>query len=286
MLVREPQNPPHHAREDASPQPTLQSLGDYHIHTRYSDGEGEVVEFVERAIALGLPEIGFADHLVPPGLGRVGSYGVPPDQLESYVAAVRDAAARYPEIRVLLSVEADYLVKYEEALAEMLKQYPFDYVVGSIHFVGSFDFADEAKERHPLWNDVDEVFRGYYEATCRAAESGLFQIMAHVGYVGLWGHRPSDVMIECEDEALHAIAAAGMVLELNTGGVLDPIGAMYPSDDLLQRACRLGIPLTLSSDAHTMDDVAMLYEEGVARARAAGYSNVVRMSDRSAIPLP
>lgn len=283
--MREPQNTPDHAHEDAAPHRTP-GLGDYHIHTRYSDGEGEVAEFVERAIALGLPEIGFADHLVPPGLGDAGSYGVPPDQLESYVVAVRDAAARYPEIRVLLSVEADYLIGYEEPLAALLAQYPFDYVVGSIHFVGSFDFADEAKERHPLWNDVDSVFRGYYEATRRAAQSGLFQIMAHVGYVGLWGHRPSAAVVASEDEALRAIAAAGMVLELNTGGPLDPIGEMYPSESVLQRAARLGIPLTLSSDAHTTDDVAMLYDEGAARARAAGYTHVVRMSDRRAVPLP
>ena len=283
--MREPQNGPHHAQHNAS-NPTVPSLGDYHIHTHFSDGEGEVVEFVERAIALGLPEIGFADHIVPPGLGDAGSYGVALEHVEDYVTAVRDAAARYPEIRVLLGTEADYLIEHEEALAAILAQFPFDYVIGSIHFVGSFDFADEAKEHHPLWNDVDDVFRGYYEATCRAAESGLFQIMAHVGYVGLWGHQPSAAIVASEDKALRAIADAGMVLELNTGGPLDPIGDMYPSEGVLQRAALMGVTLTLSSDAHTTDDVAMLYEEGVARARAAGYTTVVRMSDRAEVPLP
>ena len=285
MLVREPQDAQNPAREE-SPQRAVPSLGDYHVHTRFSDGKGDVAEFVERAIALGLPEIGFSDHLVPPGLGDASAYGVPPDQLEAYVTAVRDAAARYPEIHVLLGVEADYLIEYEDALAEMLAQHPFDYVLGSIHFVGSFDFADEAKEHHPLWSDVDEVFRGYYEATCRAAESGLFQIMAHVGYVGLWGHQPSDAIVASEGKALRAIAEAGMVLELNTGGPLDPIGDMYPSRGVLQRAARMGIPLTLSSDAHSINDVAMLYAEGVIRARAAGYNTVVRMSDHAEVPLP
>ena len=280
----EPQDAQKHSREE-TPRRAVPSLGDYHVHTRFSDGEGEVAEFVERAIALGLPEIGFADHLVPPGLGEAGSYGVAPDQLEDYVTAVREAAVHYPEIRVLLSVEADYLIEHEDALAEMLAQFPFDYVVGSIHFVGSFDFADEAKEHHPRWDDVDDVFRGYYEATCHAAESGLFQIMAHVGYVGLWGHQPSEAIVASEDKALRAVADAGMVLELNTGGPLDPIGEMYPSESVLQRAALMGVPLTLSSDAHTTDDLAMLYGEGVARARAAGYTTVVRMSDGSAIPL-
>lgn len=282
--MREPQDAPHRAHGDG-PEPAVPGLGDYHIHTRHSDGEGEVAEFVERAIALGLPEIGFADHLVPPGLGEAGSYGLAPDKLERYVRDIRDAAVRYPEIRVLLSVEADFLPEHEEALARMLTPYPFDYVIGSIHFVGSFDFADETKEHHPLWNDVDGVFRGYFDATRSAAQSGLFQIMAHVGYVGLWGHRPSDAVVESEDTALRAIADAGMVLELNTGGVLDPIGDMYPSRDLLGRAQRMGIPLTLSSDAHTTGDVAMLYGEGVARARAAGYTAIMRMSDRSEVPL-
>lgn len=261
-------------------------LGDYHIHTCYSDGEGEVAEFVERAIALGLSEIGFADHLVPPGLGEAGSYGIDEGRLDRYVREVRAAGDRYPEIRVLLSVEADYLPEHEDALAGLLAAHPFDYVVGSIHFVDDFDFADEAKEHHARWDDVDAVFSGYYRTTRRAAESGLFHIMAHVGYIGLWGHTPSAAVAATEDEALRAIAAAGIILELNTGGVLDPAGDMYPSPSLLERACRMGIPLTFSSDAHSPQEVGMSFPEGAARARKAGYASVVRMSDRGEIPLP
>lgn len=261
-------------------------LGDYHLHTRYSDGEGEPAEFVERAIELGLSEIGFADHLVPPGLGEAGDYGVPIERLDEYVESVRTVAAAYPEIRVLCSVEADYLPEREDGLARILSEHPFDYVIGSIHFVGDFDFADDAKAHDPRWDDVDAVFRGYYEATRLAAASGFFDIMAHVGYVALWGHEPGPGVAASEDAALRAIADAGMVLEINTGGPLDPLELLYPFPRQLARARQLGIRVTLSSDAHRPADLGMLYADGLALAREAGYDSAVRMSDGSDVPLP
>jgi histidinol-phosphatase (PHP family) len=261
-------------------------LGDYHVHTHWSDGEGEPAEWIERALELGLREIGFSDHLVPPSVGVAGAYGVPLDRVGEYVDEVHAAAARYPQIRVLVSVEADYLPGREPELAETLGAFPFDYVIGSVHFVGDFDFADETRAYDPRWDDVDAVFRGYYEATRLAAECGLFDIMAHVGYVGLWGHSPGPGVAASEAAALQAIADTGMVLEINTGGPLDPLGSLYPSPSQLERARRLGIRVTLSSDAHSIADLGMLYADGVVLAREAGYDSVVRMSDRSDTPLP
>ncbi len=262
-------------------------LGDYHLHTRYSDGTGEIDDVVERAVALGLAEIGITDHLVPPGLGTVGEYGVAPSLLERYVADVEDAADRHPEITVLLGVEADYLPEREDWLAEALAAHPFDYALGSVHFVGDFDFAgDDDKRRDSRWDDVDAVYRDYYAVVERAARSGLFAVLAHFDYVSLWGHRPAADVTRWEDRALAAVAAAGMALELNTGGVLDPAGAMYPSPRQLARARELGIPLVFGSDAHELGDIGMLFEEGVAAARAAGYTETLRLSDRTPVPLP
>jgi histidinol-phosphatase (PHP family) len=245
-------------------------VGDYHIHTCFSDGEGEPAELVERALALGLPAIGISDHLVPEVLGEQGGYGVGRDRLDDYVTAVHDAARRYPEITVLLAVEADYLPEAEDELAETLSAYPFDYVIGGLHFVDGFSFDDEACRDDGCWRDAD-FYRRYYALVRRAAETGLFDVLAHIDYIRLWGHAlPGDISA-AEDDALAAIATTGAALEVNTTGTLDVARRMYPVPDLLARAHARGVPIVFGSDAHEPGQVGWRFDDAVALARAAGY---------------
>ena len=154
--------------------------GDYHVHTRFSDGEGEPAQCVERALALGLPEIGITDHLTPSCLGAEGDWSIGHERLGEYVDAVRDAAARYPEITVLLGVEADYVPGAEDELAELLGAHPFDYVVGGLHFVDGFPFDEPAMREDASWGDAGSLYRRYYALESRAAASGLFDVVAHL----------------------------------------------------------------------------------------------------------
>ena len=262
------------------------ALGDYHVHTRHSDGEGEIEDCVARAAALGLSEIGISDHLIPPGLGEAGSYGVAPPKLDEYIAGVREAAARHPEIRVLVGVEADYLPDCEQWLADILAAHPFDYVIGGVHFVGRFAFDDESVAGHPGWPDADAVYRAYYEIVSRAAASGLFDVMAHLDHITVWKQRPARDVGAAEDGALEAVAVAGTAIELSTSGLREAAGALCPAPRLLRRACELGVPLLIDSDAHEPAEVGIAFDRGVQAARLAGYRATLRLSDRSYVPLP
>ena len=262
------------------------TLGDYHVHTHYSDGEGEVEDCVARAVALGLAEIGISDHLVPPDLDQAGSYRIAPALLGSYIADVRSAASRHPEIRVLLGAEADYLPDCEQWLRDTLSAHPFDYVIGGVHFLGRFAFGNESIVGHPGWPDADAVYGAYWETVRRAASSGLFDVIAHLDYIVVWSGRPSRDVGDAENEALEAIAAAGAAIEINTTGILDRSGVMYPSPRLLRRAHDLDVPLVIDSDAHHPGYVGMAFDRAVADARLAGYETTLRLSDRSLVPLP
>jgi len=275
-------------RRQRAAQVALSSLlpGDYHVHTRFSDGEGEPAQFVERALALGLPEIGFADHLAPSVLGAGGDWSIGHECLDEYVGAVREAAARYPQIAVLLGAEVDYVPGAEDELAGLLGAYPFDYVIGAVHYVDGFSFDDAPNRDDRRWADGAALYERYYERLGRAASTGLFDILAHIDYIALWGHALRADLSAAEDEALRAIAAAGAAVEINTTGALDPAGRMYPAPGLLERAQRLGIPLVLGSDAHEVDQVGWSFDEGVALAKRAGYSSSLRLSSRTAEPLP
>jgi histidinol-phosphatase (PHP family) len=260
--------------------------GDYHIHTTFSDGSGSVAECVEHAIAVGLPEIGIADHIsaVQPSPWEMPT--IPYGRLERYVAEVQDAASRYGEIRVLLGVEADYAPEHEVQLRALLDAWPFDYIIGGVHTVDGFDFDDPARRHDPRWSDADALFAAYYQTVRRAAEFGGFDVIAHLDYIGLWGHAPGPAVGDVIGSCLDAIAASGAALELNTDRFSDPAGVMYPSDELLRAAGARGTPLVISSDAHAAEHVGQLWNEAMERAVRAGFQGTLRLSDRTVVPLP
>jgi histidinol-phosphatase (PHP family) len=259
--------------------------GDYHVHTAWSDGTGTVEDVVCRAAELGLPEIAIAEHFTPrPGADE--DWWLRPEQLGDYVADVRAAAARHTDIRVLTGVEAEYVDGQEAELERVLSAWPFEVVVLGIHVADGFTFDDPALRADPRWDDHDALLAAYYRTARRAAEWGRFDILAHFDYIGLWGHRPGPAVLPEIQAALDALAASGAAIELNTDRFSDPAGVMYPSVEILRAAHARGIPLTIDSDAHEIGDVGRAWDEAIVHARAAGYRQTLRLSDRELVPLP
>ncbi len=259
--------------------------GDYHVHTAWSDGTGTVEDVVRRAAELGLPEIAVAEHFTP-SPGPDEDWWLRPEQLGDYVADVRAAAARHDDVRVLLGVEAEYVAGREAELEEVLSAWPFEVVVLGIHEVDGFVFDDPALRGDPRWDDPDALLAAYYRTARQAAEWGRFDILAHLDYISLWGHLPGPAVLPEIEEALDALAASGAAIELNSDRFSDPAGVMYPSVEILRRANARGIPLTIDSDAHEAEHVGRAWDEAIAHARAAGYRETLRLSDRALVPLP
>ena len=260
--------------------------GDYHVHTTFSDGTGSVADCIEQAISVGLTEMGIADHVSPAQPSPWVMPTIPYARLDDYVAEVRDVASRYDEITVLLGIEADYAPQHESQLRALLDAWPFDYVIGGVHAVDGFDFDDPTTRHDPRWSDADALFAAYYRTVRQAAQFGGFDIIAHLDYIGLWGHTPSPAVSEAIDAALDAIAASGAAIELNTDRFSDPAGVMYPSDDLLRAAAGRDMPLVISSDAHAAEHVGQLWDEALDRVVRAGFRGALRLSDHTVVPLP
>lgn len=154
----------------------------YHTHSRWSDGEGEIVDFVRMASRLGLDELGMSDHcVIHPNNSRI-PWSIPAEMLESYVEEVRAASYEAQgNLAVRIGIEMDYFSESEDAIRDVLAEYPFDYAIGSVHFFGDFPI-DEAAER---WDKLDQKQRdqiicGYWESVRKMAESRLFDIAGHL----------------------------------------------------------------------------------------------------------
>ncbi len=262
---------------------------DYHLHTHLcGHAEGEPRAYVERALELGLQEMGFSDHLPMITRWQPG-YSMRRDELEGYVATVQSLAREYSSsIKILLGIEADYFVGFEPEIASLLAAYPFDYVIGSVHFLTDglpFDHPDHRRRYAEL--GADHVFVEVYELIARAAESGLFTVIGHFDLPKKFGDRPRDEerVAEAVDRALRAISRAGMAIELNTSGWRKPVGEAYPALDILARAAEHCIPLVFGSDAHRPGDVGASFDRAQALAREVGYTDLLRLSTGRLEPL-
>jgi histidinol-phosphatase (PHP family) len=271
-------------------------ISDYHIHTylcRHASGEPRA--YVERAIGLGMDELGFADHLPflagwTPRHVAADDWAMGIDELDDYVTLVRELQSEYAgDIRVLLGIEADYIEDTLDETARVLSDYPFDYAIGSVHVIGDrFPFDHSAMvERLPEYG-IDRIFVESLGLVARAAATGLFDVIGHIDQAKKYGHRPADALVvaAAAEEALCAIAAAGIALELNTCGWRKPAAEAYPAPDLLARAGALGIPVTFGSDAHKPGDVGRGFERAALAARAAGFRTVLRLPSGPAQELP
>jgi histidinol-phosphatase (PHP family) len=251
-------------------------LTDYHVHLRLDDIDQTpaerflTAENAERYRAVaeehGIDELGVAEHVYrftealevwQHELWRHAAR----DDLDEYCSFIRD------ETDLRLGIEADYIPGREDRMAELLAARDFDYVVGSIHFIGdgALDY-----DRYDIWTNAsspDRVWRTYFEWLGAAAASGMFDILAHPDLVKYWGGqrpRPDRDPRYFYEIALEGIAESGIAVEVSTAGLRKPVGELYPSRAFLEMVIDAGNPIALSSDAHEPGDVGRDYEEALA----------------------
>jgi len=255
---------------------------DYHMHLRAPahdreeiDHSVEAVErYVERAAEVGVDEIGFTEHVYYfretrdfwwVDYQRARSV----HSLDTYVDAVLEAKRR--GLPVKLGLEVDWPFARAGELDEVLEPYPWDYLLCSIHFIG--ELGVDGPPRLVDAVTPEEAWRRYFAVFVDAAESGLYDAMAHPDLVKIFGVRSSYVPA-ADADLLDRLARAGVCLEVSSAGLNKPAGELYPAADLLRAAHERGIPITLASDAHLPQDVGKDLDAVVAHARAAGYSTV------------
>jgi histidinol-phosphatase (PHP family) len=261
---------------------------DYHMHTplcKHATGEPE--EYARRALERGLDEIGFSDHSpMPPTYDP--DWRMDLGQYTQYIDLVRRCRMTYPRLSIKLGLEADFHPGTEEFVGEILARYPFDYVIGSVHYLGSWGFDNPALAHLYEGKDIYELYRQYWDLITGLAETRLFDIVGHPDVIKKFGHRPERDYESLEWDALRAVARAGMALDVNTSGLRRPAQEIYPSLRILRAAREMGIGITFGSDAHEPRLVGESFPEALAWVRAAGYTHFRRYTRRSfdLVPLP
>ena len=256
---------------------------DYHMHTPLCrHAEGEPVAYAAQAVAVGLTEIGFSDHS-PMARDDFDEWRMNRDRLEEYVEMVTKARVDFPQLTVKLALEVDYLPGHEDWIRELAAMHPWDYFIGSVHYV-SDDWEVDHPDKLSEWRrrDTMQVWGVYFDRLTAAAASGLFDIIGHADLVKKFCFYPDRDCTPLFDRFLRTAAASGTAIELNTAGLRKDCREIYPSRHLLRTAYERGVRITFGSDAHKPGEVGMDFGTAINLARSVGYTHWNRYTARRA----
>ncbi len=263
----------------------MELRADYHMHTFLcGHASGKPFEYADRALQLGLSEIGFSDH-APLVSHEDRSITMSFDELPHYHEMLERLKAQYARknLTIKIGIEADFIPGYEEKTKAILEAYPYDYVLGSVHFIGDFAFDNPNQKDRLQTGNIDKVYLDYHALLRKSAACGLFDIMSHVDLVKKFGDRPTkDLSAEIEKTA-QVFKKSGVVIEINSSGLRKPVKEIYPSLSDLAIYCSAGVPVTFGSDAHAPEDVGAGFGEALALAKKAGYKEYVLFGQRKIV---
>jgi histidinol-phosphatase (PHP family) len=270
-------------------------LTDYHTHLRPDVAdtppdeyftEDNVRRYLDAAKARGIGELGFSEH--------VYRFRESLDVWRHpfWEQCAQDSLAEYAEFLALMPVkvglEVDWIPRREEQLAAIIDSHPWDYIIGSVHFI-----ADRAVDHdgYDIWltSSPDEVWSAYFDALGEAAASGLFDVLAHPDLVKVWGKAKPDPPRpprEYYELAMDRIAGADIAIEVSTAGLRKPVGEIYPARELLEMCVAAGKPVSLSSDAHEPEWIGHGYDRALALLGECGVEQVCVFERRQRREVP
>lgn len=284
---------------------------DYHVHL-WPHGEPaspvtveQLAALCDRAAAAGVEEVAVTEHLFrftqadaalagfweddpsPDLRGAMAAYWSQhaTADLDAYVDAVgRGKAAGLP---VLLGLEVDHYTGRMDKVAALLDGYPFDVLLGSVHWLGAWGFDNWTDRAFGAEWDVrrtDDVWDSYASAVEELAAAGVCDVLAHPDLPKVAG-RAGVPAPEVYERLAEAVATADLVAEVSSAGWRKPAGEHYPALDLLHRFHRRGVPVTTASDAHVPADIGRDLDRVVDLVEAAGYREVTRFAGRARRPV-
>ncbi len=285
---------------------------DYHLHLWPHSKSSvwydidQIALYCERAQANGVNEIALTEHahrfrdvlsVVGPFWER---YGHEPtsqamadyfdfharNSLEEYVTLAQ--RAKDEGLPVKIGMEVDYYRDQMDDVSALLNDYPFDVLIGSVHWLGTWQFDDIDNDvQMALWktNDLDESWRAYADALDELASTGAVDVLAHPDLIKVAGFQPGHPELYW-DAMADAAQRADISIECSSAGWKKPIGEQYPAEGFLDRLVERGLTFTTASDAHADERVGERASDLAVLLEARGVHEVASYEKRQRRMVP
>jgi histidinol-phosphatase (PHP family) len=280
--------------------PSCNGLSCLHTHTFFCDGEDDVETYCRRAWEKGFHSLGFSAH--GPIAGKTGlrnDWNIPEERLEAYLDAVREARHRWKgKLPVYLGLEVDYIGGLTGPADKEYQDLGLDYLIGSVHYLApphaapfTVDGSREELDRglkDGFGGDGEALMQCYWDQVAAMIRAGGFDILGHADLIKknnrpLGGEffDPRGPGYLRRTGEIAALAGAGLVVEVNTGGMnRGKVNETYPSLAMLRLFRENKVPAVINADAHRAQDLDGHYGEALEVMRRAGYGSTVLFEGR------
>jgi histidinol-phosphatase (PHP family) len=251
--------------------------------------KGELLAVVEAAVARGFTHYGLSEHCprdrvedLFPDEHALGTRGLAA-AFTGYVQSALSLRERFADrIELLVGFETERLPPdgWARRMAELRAGASFDYIVGSVHDVDGVyvDYQPELTADLAVRLGGREVLHArYFDALIELVQALRPEVVGHLDLVRKFdgpqaGFSPA--AMRHVERVLEAVAACDGMLDVNCGAARRGLSPVYPLPAILERACQMGIPVTLGDDSHGADSVGVGLDTCLAAIAAAGYRRV------------
>lgn len=258
-----------------------------HTHSKYCDGNQDIIKHCEFSINNGLNVLGFSSHAP---LKFNNSFSIPLSKMNEYVLDINNAKEKYcHQIEILKGLECDYIPGLNEPFSKVKEAYNLDYIIGGIHLIGKNDptdlwFIDGPKRETYddgllkfFGNDIKNAIKAYFLQMNEMIETERFDILAHIDKIKM--HNQSRFFTEDEnwyqlliEETLDLVKLKDLIVEINYRGIYkNRCSDFYPSLTILKKMHDKKIRICISSDSHQPSEIGLLHSEALEFAKTAGY---------------
>jgi histidinol-phosphatase (PHP family) len=286
---------------------------DYHLHLWPHEESttwlsvDQIAAYCETAAASGVTQLALTEHLhrFTQAADVVGTFWYRADDapavreelaayfafharsdLDAYVTLCEEA--KRAGLPVVTGLEVDYYRGQMDDVAELLAGYPFDVLLGSVHWLGAWQFDSLNVPAHAKeWTvrDVDDAWEAYTASMEELAATATCDVLAHPDLIKLAGRVPA-APAEWWDRIAEAAAHHGLSAELSSAGWRKPAAEQYPAAGLLDRFVAHGVTFTTASDAHRNERVAERAGELRGMLRSRGVDSLAAYQQRTLVPVP
>lgn len=259
-------------------------------HERCGHAVGTIRDYVEAGVERGLAVIGISDHT--PYFASSKDHeqpkiAMPKSEFEVYVKEVLALKEEYAgRIDVLLGIESDFFPEHAAVYRSVLEQYPFDYIIGSVHQSGGVSIFNKRRWKGLSEKQKIEQKELYYNLIEQSARSGMFQILGHIDAMRGFYPAFTDIQTDAVDKTLKTISEYHIAIEINTSGKTKDCGGWYPVHAILERALHFGVKVTFGSDAHHPDRVGDEWDEVARTLKEIGYKEWQYYKQKQPVVVP
>ena len=254
---------------------------DFHVHESYSSDAPLATpdRYCRVAERRGIDEVCFTTHLILSGPDV--KHGISPEKIPSYLRDI-EAAQKNTDVTLRAGFEIDWFPEVEREIEEILDEYPLDYALGSLHYVRGIDIG--SRRQAPsffLGKELVDALDIYFEEWGKAAESGLFDVLAHPDYFRKYLSLTHEMPVSFEEygskvqDAIDILSSHGVGIGVNSSGYRHGIGDHYPIKGFLRAAREAGIDtVVIGSDCHTVGDLGRNTLTAANRLKREGFDYI------------